>query len=262
LLALGTKYIGELRLSVPPGTYEDSVVVEIQSDVEGVDIHYSLDGSIPDQSSLVYAGGITISDNSVLNAIAYKDGYAPSAMISGLYVITKYIGELRLSVPPGTYDDSVAVEILSDVQDVNIHYTLDATIPDQSSTDYTKEIIISTNSVLNAIAYKDGYVPSSVVSGSYIIRNTTGISQYGQNGIRVYPTLVSDAVSLQISNDINGDCNISIYDFSGKIHRSLSLRKATFTTSENIDLSDLKPGSYVLVVQQGDSRSTTRIVKQ
>ena len=87
LLPLGTKYIGKLRLSVPPGTYEDSVVVDIQSDVEDVNIHYTLDGSSPDQSSSVYAGGITISDNSVLNAIAYKDGYDPSSMVSGWYIM-------------------------------------------------------------------------------------------------------------------------------------------------------------------------------
>ena len=137
----------------------------------------------------------------------------------------KYIGDLTLSVPPGTYDDSVVVEIQSEVEDVNIHYTLDGSIPDQSSSAYTGEIIITDNSVLNAIAYKEGYTPSSVVNGSYIIRNTTGIMQYRQNGIKVHPTLVSDAINLQIYNDISGDYNVRIYDYSGKPVKSLSLRK-------------------------------------
>ncbi|MCP4314212.1 MAG: T9SS type A sorting domain-containing protein, partial [Bacteroidetes bacterium] len=175
---------------------------------------------------------------------------------------TKYIGELRLSVPAGTYNDSVVVEIESEVEDVSIHYTLDGSIPDQFSDQYAGEIIISNNSVLNAIAYKDGYVPSSVVNGSYIIRNTTGIPQYSSNGVKVYPTLVSDAVNLQIHNDISGDYNFRIYDYSGKLVKSLSLRKTTFKTSEHIDLSDLNPGTYVVLVQQGESRITSKIVKQ
>ena len=53
--------------------------------------------------------------------------------------------------------------------DGDIYYTLDGTFPTKNSTKYTGEITINKNTVIKAIAYKDGYIESDVISRTYIV---------------------------------------------------------------------------------------------
>ena len=53
--------------------------------------------------------------------------------------------------------------------DGDIYYTLDGTFPTKNSTKYMGEITINKNTVIKAIAYKDGYIESDVISRTYIV---------------------------------------------------------------------------------------------
>lgn len=50
----------------------------IKSATIGADIYYTLDGSVPNQKSLKYDGPFILEENTVVNSIAYKEGYIPS----------------------------------------------------------------------------------------------------------------------------------------------------------------------------------------
>lgn len=77
----------------------------------------------------------------------------------------------------------------------DIFYTTDGSVPSKSSKKYSKEITINNTTVIRAIAYKDGYLPSEVVSRTYIVGRKHSLpvvsisanndSLYGKNGILV-----------------------------------------------------------------------------
>lgn len=60
-------------LSVSGGIYVAPFTLELTTE-EGAEIYYTLDGSIPDESSSKYSGGINIQSTTVINAVAIKNG--------------------------------------------------------------------------------------------------------------------------------------------------------------------------------------------
>ncbi|MCD4817797.1 MAG: right-handed parallel beta-helix repeat-containing protein [Candidatus Cloacimonetes bacterium] len=87
------EYQGEvifvLPLSFDPqsGSFNSSVSVSISTETENVNIYYSLDGSVPDENSIQYQQPVMIQETSMLKARAYKDGFEPSIITSGMYHI-------------------------------------------------------------------------------------------------------------------------------------------------------------------------------
>ncbi len=85
---------GYLRISNEPtsqiaqGVYTSDSDFTVPLAAEGT-IYYTLDGSDPDTSSLVYTGPIQISETTVLRAAAIE----PGKMISGIYTATFIVGE-------------------------------------------------------------------------------------------------------------------------------------------------------------------------
>jgi len=73
-------------ISAPAGIYAAAVNVEI-SVPEGATVYYTLDGSTPTTSSARYTGPLEISETKVLKAVAYQDGYLPSAAATATYVV-------------------------------------------------------------------------------------------------------------------------------------------------------------------------------
>jgi hypothetical protein len=81
-LAVGISY------NPPPGIYPDYQMLELSwSDPDAV-IHYTLDGSEPDENSDVYAGPIGIAGNTVIRTKIWADGYLPGWIETATYLIS------------------------------------------------------------------------------------------------------------------------------------------------------------------------------
>lgn len=74
-------------LSITPGIYDSTVELSITAEA-GARVYYTDDSKTPTSSSQVYSGPITINKNTVIRAIAIKDGYLPGASVSGTYLFT------------------------------------------------------------------------------------------------------------------------------------------------------------------------------
>jgi len=69
------------------GGYVDSKTkIKLVSE-DGADIFYTTDGSMPTRNSKKYSGEITINNTTVIRAIAYKEGYLPSEVVSRTYFV-------------------------------------------------------------------------------------------------------------------------------------------------------------------------------
>lgn len=74
------------------GTFKTEQAVFLTSTTEGVKIRYTTDGSDPTNTSLQYRGvPIKVSSNTVIKAIASKDGAENSTVATSEYIIEKEI---------------------------------------------------------------------------------------------------------------------------------------------------------------------------
>lgn len=62
--------------------FENEVIVEMGCATQGAAIHFTLDGSEPDEQSPLYTGAIKITDDAIIKAKAFKEGFLPSALFS------------------------------------------------------------------------------------------------------------------------------------------------------------------------------------
>lgn len=80
--------------------------------------------------------------------------------------------------------------------------------------------------------------------------------------VSVFPNPVQNEVRVQIPAAGRGDCVIQIQDISGKLIRQKSVQLNNALLSTSINVEDLSKGTYILVVQYGDTREIQKIVKQ
>lgn len=145
--------------STMPGDYLRGAVVKLSSS-EGADIHYTLDGTTPTEASTLYDpdNGIVLRDECTIKAIAVKDGWLNSDVMSATYTITK------APAPKISIDDNGVVTITSTLYGAQIYYTLDGSHPTSSSTEYesAKQPVLSTGEMacVRAIVTHSSYSAS------------------------------------------------------------------------------------------------------
>lgn len=75
----------------------------------------------------------------------------------------------KFSMPSGKYESTINVTLSSDTDSAEIYYTKDGSIPDTNSFRYQDPIHIRYSTSLRAVVYRDGYLPSSVITKSYLM---------------------------------------------------------------------------------------------
>ncbi len=79
-------------------------------------------------------------------------------------------------------------------------------------------------------------------------------------GFKVYPNPATDQITVSLSNEINGEVSISIYDLSGRVVKSETGIKATRNYRSVMDISSFDKGMYMIKVKQGDDQSVEPLV--
>ena len=96
----------QIILSASPsgGQVGKGTEVKLSTDVYGADIYYTLDGSTPSKSSNYYSSSITINENCTLKAIAYKEGYYSSDVLTEYYTVCTEINPNPTPIPDGSLE--------------------------------------------------------------------------------------------------------------------------------------------------------------
>ena len=71
----------------PSGTYYNEIDVAISCETPGATIRYTINGDMPTANSMVYTTPIHVAGNMTIKAIAMRDGFNDSEMVSASYVI-------------------------------------------------------------------------------------------------------------------------------------------------------------------------------
>jgi hypothetical protein len=195
----------------PAGTYTSAQNVALSCATNGANIYYTIDGSTPSSSSILYSSAISIGVTTTLKAIAVKDGMTNSGILEAGYTI---------NIPPnvvltptatpgaGTYYIAQNVTLACATNGASIYYTINGGTPTTSDTLYSDPIAINVTTTLKAIAVKDGMDNSGILEAQYtILLGTASISiTFAQIADAAYGITI-DSPAL---HRFNGDSSASI----------------------------------------------------
>lgn len=98
--------VEDTEFSVDRGFFDAPFQVAITTDTPGASIRYTTDGSVPTPTAgTVYSGPISISQTTVLRAIAYKSGMTPTNVDTHTYVFLGQVIQQPATIPgwPNNY---------------------------------------------------------------------------------------------------------------------------------------------------------------
>jgi uncharacterized repeat protein (TIGR03806 family) len=85
----GPEVLAPPNISPPGGTYAQPVEISLTSGESGAEIRYTLDGSVPGKTDLLYEKPIKLSSATVLRTRAFKPGFTRSITVQQVFIIGK-----------------------------------------------------------------------------------------------------------------------------------------------------------------------------
>ncbi|TAH03613.1 MAG: T9SS C-terminal target domain-containing protein [Sphingobacteriales bacterium] len=202
-------------------------------------IYYTIDGSIPTTTSILYTGPIVI-DSYVtqIKALAIRNGN-----VGEVNTVNYTINKPAISISPNgaTAQKEVSVSIASSLPNSIIYYTLDGTTPTAASLIYTVPLILKSNVTLKTYAAK-GQLQTDVNEAVFNITLDTKL-------IALYPNPTTNGqFSLRFNRPQQGQkVQVMLYNNLGKLIFKKNVTMVSFATQEEaFNLSFLKPGNYFI----------------
>jgi Uncharacterized protein conserved in bacteria len=265
------------------GTYSSAQEVTMNSGTRGAVIRYTTDGSIPNSSSPVCTGPITISQSTTIKAIASFKGMTDSEVATASYSILPKVEKPTFDPIPSKYIYSQEATINCGTDGAVIKYTTDGTTPGADSALYTGPIILTDSTTIKAIAFKDNMIDSSVSTAYYEILPKVGdVSGNGDvdslDSILLKNYLTGIITDLPVEDDLwagdvdnSGEIDSLDYIFMkryllGEINNFpkekldqpvFSITGGTYSSPQTVTLSNNEPGSIIRYTTDGTEPSST-----
>ena len=157
----GTVYVPSITATGvnASGEFENNTTVTISCDTVGAEIYYTTDGSIPSETNgNLYSSSFEITTSTTIKAIALKDGYYPSEVVSKRLTNIGCVETPVLSVPAGDFWNTITVFVTGATEGATYYYTTDDSEPTASSIQYDAStgIKIDANTNLKVVGIKSG----------------------------------------------------------------------------------------------------------
>lgn len=185
-----TEYLARPLFSANEGEYPNEISVEITCATNGATIYYTTDGSEPTTASYKYTGAISISETTMLKAIAVKGGLQ-SEVATATYTIIEKTEEMEANVKP---EDGGVYVFYAKLSSGNPLYV------------YNNNGTLSINSVSNEanVTVSENYlwVCQKESDGSYYFSSLDGTGYLGLNNNNAsFVTDFADALKMNITEE-------------------------------------------------------------
>lgn len=161
-------FVAKPIFNLPGGTYSYYISVELKIETDGI-IYYTLDGSVPDENSYRYEKPISLPEGTtVIRAFAIDQDGNSSDIVSNVYEVEFGEPDKPTIIPDsGEYVGEVYVRILVP-EDCHAYYSLDGSIPTESSELYTGEFLMpSGTTTLQAVVVDENGMYSEISKVEY-----------------------------------------------------------------------------------------------
>ena len=128
-------------------------------------IFYTINGKQPSKESVRYISSFDFVGKGVIKAKSFKNNF--ESVTANIEL--EQLAMISPSITPQDvyFTDSIIVILSSELDETEIYYTLDGSIPNVGLLHYKEPIRILKKTQLNAVAYKKGFLVSDVISSAY-----------------------------------------------------------------------------------------------
>jgi outer membrane protein assembly factor BamB len=149
--------------------FQNQLEVRILCKTDGASIYYTLNGNEPNaMQGLLYTGPILLSDTCTIKAMACKDNYFDSDIISAKFTHRPTVATPEIAPLTPLFKDSCTIELSCRTPQAVIYYTTDGRSPSPDyGIRYTGPFVITTSRSIHAIACHDEMFDSEVLVAHY-----------------------------------------------------------------------------------------------
>lgn len=178
ILALFESYIVEApQIDTAGGSYSEYITVEISAAKRGLEIYYTLDGSVPTKEDTRYEDPIEIDSQgkTKLRAVCMNAEGKYSEVVSETYQIELDAPDMPEVSPDGGRFLAESYVTVTVPKGTDVYYTWDGSEPNEDSDEYTEPILIPEgNNILSLIAVDENGMKSTVLKCNYIYYPESG----------------------------------------------------------------------------------------
>ena len=264
------KYIGYAKtpvFSINGGYVDKNTKVKLNADADSI-IYYTTDGSFPNNKSKKYTGEITIDKTTIIKAVAYKDNYIESDIVSRTFIVGRKHDLPVISISANQYDlDKLLTNYyLEQEKKINFEfYESDGTLGvsfmggtkltgmDSRKRDQkSMAIYLRKEYGLQEVTYPFFKDSDIYTYSSFTLRNA-GEDPYG---IRIQDTVLTYALKNQMDIDMQDYRAVVVY-LNGKYYGLYNMREKL--NSDYLKSHyNLEKGSYDLIKYMTASEGTTQ----
>ena len=217
----------------PVITSYGSTIIITNEDSVNARIYYTLDGSEPDDNDTLYTEPFTLNSNTTVKAVAILSGVKSDT-------VTYSFVAIDVDEPVITSAD-ITVTITCNDDEAAVYYTLDGSDPDDNDTLYTEPFTLSEDTVIKAVALKQG-VYSDIVTYSYIVPDIlTPVININDNILTITCATPGTTINYQINNG-------SYTQYSSPVTLTESCTISAYAAKSGKNDSDTATASYTATV--------------
>ena len=157
--------------SLPSGTYEEGTELTISCPTEGARIFLIADSTDPNSETVEIPNPFTIqlAESMILNAFTVVDENY-SELVTVNYIVVNKMVAPTIDPNGGEITEDTEIAISCADYEATIHYTIDGAEPTEESPVYDGPFTLNGDATVKAIAVKDGYANSDVVSANFTVK--------------------------------------------------------------------------------------------